>query len=94
MAIRVRTGPASATAEISDNGPPVPAELEPAASAAAPTHGPAGRVAASRARPAFAGAGLAGLAERVRSLGGELAAGTVEPQGFQLRVVVPLPRPA
>ena len=31
-----------------------------------------------RARPAFAGSGLAGLAERVLGLGGELAAGTVE----------------
>jgi two-component system, NarL family, sensor histidine kinase DesK len=94
VAIRVSTGPAAATAEITDNGPPVPAELEPAATAAAPTHGPAGRVAASKARPVFSGSGLAGLAERVRSLGGELAAGTVEPQGFRLRVVVPLPRPA
>src|SRR5215475_7951454 len=40
--------------------------------------------------PAFAGSGLAGLAERVRSLGGDLAAGKVEPHGFLLRVVVPL----
>jgi len=43
-----------------------------------------------RTRPALAGSGLAGLAERVRSLGGELAARSVEPQGFLLRVVVPL----
>lgn len=41
-------------------------------------------------RAAITGSGLAGLAERVRSLGGELAAGTVEPHGFLLRVVVPL----
>jgi len=94
VAIRVSTGLAAVTAEIIDNGPPVPAELEPAATAAAPTHGPAGRVAASRTRPAFAGSGLAGLAERVRSLGGELAAGAIEPQGFRLRVVVPLARQA
>jgi hypothetical protein len=32
---------------------------------------------------------LAGLAERVRYLGGDLAAGTVQPHGFRLRVVVP-----
>ena len=56
-------------------------------------------VAAERAgghwpRPAFTGSGLAGLAERVRSLGGELAAGAVEPHGFLLRVVVPLSQQA
>jgi two-component system, NarL family, sensor histidine kinase DesK len=55
-----------------------------------PTAGPGGRAAVIRARPAFAGSGLAGLAERVRDLGGELAAGTVGGQGFLLRVVVPL----
>jgi signal transduction histidine kinase len=42
------------------------------------------------ARPVSGGSGLAGLAERVRGQGGELAAGTVEPHGFRLRVVVPL----
>jgi two-component system, NarL family, sensor histidine kinase DesK len=41
-------------------------------------------------QPRLGGSGLAGLAERVRSLGGELAAGNVEPRGFRLRVVVPL----
>ncbi len=55
-----------------------------------PASGLHGRTALSRARPAFTGSGLAGLAERVRSLGGELAAGAIEPQGFLLRVVVPL----
>jgi len=93
VAIRVSSGAATAMAEISDNGP-VAAELGSPASTldaltTALTTGPAGR-AASRARPAFAGSGLAGLAERVRSLGGDLAAGAVEPQGFLLRVVVPL----
>jgi two-component system, NarL family, sensor histidine kinase DesK len=43
---------------------------------------------------AFAGSGLAGLAERVRELGGELSAGTVQPQGFLLRVVVPISQQA
>jgi two-component system sensor histidine kinase DesK len=58
--------------------------------------GPAGAVAeisdngALSTRPRSGGSGLAGLAERVRSLGGDLAAGGVEPHGFRLRVVVPL----
>jgi len=54
------------------------------------TAGPDGRPTAVRTGPTFAGSGLAGLAERVRILGGELSAGTTEPQGFSLRVVVPL----
>jgi two-component system, NarL family, sensor histidine kinase DesK len=91
VAIVVSGEPACVTAEISDNGPAAPDELGAAAAASVvPTAGPDGRAAASRARPLFAGSGLAGLAERVRSLGGELAAGAVEPQGFLLRVVVPL----
>jgi len=35
------------------------------------------------------GSGLAGLGERVRQLGGELAAGPVQPHGFLLRVSIP-----
>ena len=66
----------------------LPPASTPDALTTALTTGPAGR-AASRAEPAFAGSGLAGPAERVRSLGGDLAAGAVEPQGFLLRVVVP-----
>jgi two-component system, NarL family, sensor histidine kinase DesK len=94
VAIRVSSGAATAMAEISDNGPAAgelgsPASA-PTAGVAALAAGPAGRAAAGRARPAFAGSGLAGLAERVRGLGGELAAGALEPQGFLLRVVVPL----
>jgi two-component system sensor histidine kinase DesK len=60
------------------------------------TAGPAvaGRAGGHWPRPAFTGSGLAGLAERVRSLGGELAAGAVEPHGFLLRVVVPLSQQA
>ncbi len=93
VAIRVSSGAGTAMAEVSDNGPAA-AELgspasTPDALTIALTTGPAGR-AVRRARPAFAGSGLAGLAERVRSLGGDLAAGAVEPQGFLLRVVVPL----
>jgi signal transduction histidine kinase len=90
VAIRFTSGAATATAEISDDGPAAAEPGSPAGTPAALTGGPDGRAAASRARPAFAGSGLAGLAERVRSLGGELAAGTVEPHGFLLRVVVPL----
>jgi two-component system, NarL family, sensor histidine kinase DesK len=88
VAIRVSRGQAAVTAEISDNGPAAPDEGE-AMPWPAPV-GPDGQATVSRVRPAFAGSGLAGLAERVRDLGGELAAGSVKPQGFLLRVVVPL----
>jgi two-component system sensor histidine kinase DesK len=94
VSIRVSADPASAVAEIRDNGPAGPDEpagrVTGQAALPVPTAGPQGRAALSRVRPAFTGSGLAGLAERVRSLGGELAAGAVEPQGFLLRVVVPL----
>jgi two-component system sensor histidine kinase DesK len=92
VSIRVSAGPDTATAEISDNGPAAADETGRPASPAAPvpTTGPQGRATLSLLRPAFTGSGLAGLAERVRSLGGELAAGAIEPQGFLLRVVVPL----
>ncbi len=90
VAIVVTTAQATATVTISDNGPAAAEQVGGLASVPALTAGPDGRSAASRARPAFAGSGLAGLAERVRILGGELAAGTVEPHGFRLRVVVPL----
>jgi two-component system, NarL family, sensor histidine kinase DesK len=36
------------------------------------------------------GSGLAGLSERVRQLGGDLAAGPVSPAGFRLRVTIPV----
>jgi two-component system sensor histidine kinase DesK len=92
--IKVTTDQDTATAEISDNGPAAAEQPgHPAAPVGpVPTAGPQGRAAATRIRPAFAGSGLAGLAERVRSLGGELAAGAIEPEGFLLRVVVPLSR--
>src|SRR5215469_946051 len=93
--ISVRTGPAMAIAEVSDNGPPANDEVGPlarssAASLASPDDGAGQDGGAVLTRPRLGGSGLAGLAERVRSLGGELAAGTVEPQGFRLRVVVPI----
>jgi two-component system, NarL family, sensor histidine kinase DesK len=89
VTIRVTAGPATAVAEIADNGPAAE-EIAPGGGPGVLTAGPDGRAATPQARPAFAGSGLAGLAERVRSLGGELAAGSVEPHGFRLRVVVPL----
>jgi two-component system, NarL family, sensor histidine kinase DesK len=91
VAIRVSCDADRVVAEITDNGPAAP-ELTGTEAAKSPvtTAGPDGRSAISRARPVFGGSGLAGLAERVRSLGGELAAGSVEPRGFKLRVVVPI----
>ncbi len=94
-------GPAGPDANGAGPAPAAPA-LVPAPARAAPAPGPApapgsgtapgpaGRAQAQRPRSAFTGSGLAGLTERVRNLGGELAAGVVEPQGFLLRVVVPL----
>ena len=91
VTISVSTSPSDAVAEIRDNGPAAPDQqgrqpVQPAWPAL-----PAdGHPASARPRPAFGGSGLAGLAERVRSLGGELAAGRIESSGFLLRVVVPL----
>ena len=91
VSIRVSASEQAAVAEISDNGPAAtPDGTGSRAPAALAAPGPAERAATRLPRPAFAGSGLAGLAERVRSLGGELAAGAVEPRGFLLRVVVPL----
>jgi two-component system sensor histidine kinase DesK len=101
VSILVSRGQESAAAEISDNGPTAADQLS-TATVPALTIGPEGRAVVSQARPAFAGSGLAGLAERVRGLGGELAAGTIEPRdgvthnqhrdgvGFRLRVTLPL----
>jgi len=89
--IRVAVGTTDATAEISDDGPAASGpDSVAAADFGALPDGQRGSVALAPARPGPPGSGLAGLAERIRSLGGELAAGTVEPQGFLLRVVVPL----
>jgi len=38
----------------------------------------------------LAGSGLAGLAERVRGLGGDLAAGYLQPRGFRLGITIPV----
>jgi len=91
VAIRVTRDDAAVIAEISDNGPAAVDEGGAAGEVSpVPTTGPAGRAITRRVRPAFTGSGLAGLAERIRSLGGELAAGAIEPQGFLLRIVLPL----
>jgi two-component system, NarL family, sensor histidine kinase DesK len=86
VAISVTGGPAMATAEISDNGPA--ANDEPATRLRLPADQvrPDGQNRSAR----LGGSGLAGLAERVHGLRGELEAGPVAPQGFRLRVVVPL----
>jgi two-component system, NarL family, sensor histidine kinase DesK len=92
VSILVSAGYAQVVAEISDNGPAAPDEAARLANPTlpGPAAGPGGRADLIRARPAFTGSGLAGLAERVRGLGGELAAGAVDGRGFLLRVVVPL----
>ncbi len=92
--INVSTGPAGAIADISDNGPPAPHDVgpltPPPAASLLPLHGGVAHGGEPHpARPRSGGSGLAGLAERVRGLGGELVAGSVEPHGFRLRVVVP-----
>jgi two-component system, NarL family, sensor histidine kinase DesK len=98
VSITVSVDPARAVAEIRDNGQPAPSGRGPLpTSGSAPpglTAGPDGRATLARARPAFAGSGLAGLAERVRSLGGEIAAGAVGGHGFLLRVAIPLIAPS
>jgi two-component system, NarL family, sensor histidine kinase DesK len=96
--ITVSVGPAQAVAEIRDNGQQAPASNgplpTPGTAQAVLTAGPDGRATLARPRPAFAGSGLAGLTERVRSLGGEITAGTVAGHGFLLRVAVPLSAPS
>jgi two-component system, NarL family, sensor histidine kinase DesK len=94
VSISVSAGPAGAVAEISDNGPPAPDDmgplkLLPASPMVSTDDGAAMDSAAVLTQTPPTGSGLAGLAERVHSLGGELVAGTVEPRGFRVRVVVP-----
>jgi two-component system, NarL family, sensor histidine kinase DesK len=86
VAISVTADPVIATAEVSDNGPA--ADDEPVAQSRMPADRDRTGGHDSQVRPG--GSGLAGLAERVHGLGGELAAGPVAPQGFRLRIVVPL----
>ena len=81
-----------AMAEISDNGPSADDGPTSRLRLADDEVRPDGRDGQGRVR--LAGSGLAGVAERVHGLGGELAAGVVAPRGFRLRVTVPLgPRP-
>ena len=96
--IAISVEEAAAIAEIRDNGRPAPDDNRPLR-ATGPGAGPltAGadeRTALTRPRPAFAGSGLAGLTERVRSLGGQIAAGSAGEHGFLLRVAVPLSAPS
>lgn len=92
VSILVAARSVSAVAEISDNGPAWPEDGADGARPAWPgsivSIAPPATI--TPARPAPAGSGLGGLAERVRALGGELAAGAVDGRGFLLRVVVPL----
>jgi two-component system, NarL family, sensor histidine kinase DesK len=92
VSIRISRHQDNVSAEVTDNGPlGLPDDQGYAAPGQQPTTaGPAGRAVAVRPRFALGGSGLAGLTERVRSLGGELSAGFLQPQGFTLRVVVPL----
>jgi two-component system, NarL family, sensor histidine kinase DesK len=93
--ITVSVEEAQAVAEIRDNGQPAPSGSGPLpTSGSAPAELTAGPATLARPRPAFAGSGLTGLAERVRSLGGEIAAGAVGGHGFLLRVAVPLSAPS
>ncbi len=90
VAISVSSGPATATAEITDNGPAAddgPTARPRLGQDPVLSDGGSGRI-------KLGGSGLAGLAERIQGLGGELLAGAVAPRGFRLRVVVPLgPQP-
>jgi two-component system sensor histidine kinase DesK len=93
VAITVSSSQDFAVAEISDNG----AGDDPGQSGltARSAHGLAGRTAAAVSTTAAGGSGLAGLADRIHDLGGELAAGKTTPRGFRLRVAVPVaPQPS
>lgn len=88
-AITVTAGPDVAVAEISDNGPAAESLVPVTAARPELTVVPADGSQVNGRAPVPSGSGLAGLAERVRQLGGELAAGAVQPHGLLLRVVVP-----
>jgi two-component system, NarL family, sensor histidine kinase DesK len=97
VSISVSADAAGAVAEIRDNGQTATDGNGPLHSAgtglAGPTAGPTDRRAAlAEPRPGFAGSGLTGLTERVRSLGGQIAAGSIGGHGFLLRVAIPLSR--
>lgn len=89
-AITVTSGKDATVAEITDDGGRLAARP-----ARAPVPAPAREVTPAEAAPADlqlrrAGSGLAGLAERVKELGGELTAGPRQPHGFRLRVCIPV----
>jgi two-component system, NarL family, sensor histidine kinase DesK len=99
----IRTSRSSAVAEITDDGYARPASAgdhgaraEPTASWSRPAESQAHLLPGPMVPGAeltglgLAGSGLVGLAERVRGLGGELAAGAVSPHGFRLKVTLPL----
>jgi len=96
--ITVSVDPVQAVAEIRDNGQSARSGngLLPTSGSASSelTAGADRRATLAWPRPAFAGSGLTGLAERVRSLGGEISAGTAGGHGFLLRVAVPLSAPS
>jgi two-component system, NarL family, sensor histidine kinase DesK len=89
VAISVSAGPAAAVAEISDNGPPA-ADDRPTIRARLAEEQVGRDNPDAGGQVTLGGSGLAGLAERVHRLGGELAAGSLAPHGFRLRVTVPL----
>jgi two-component system, NarL family, sensor histidine kinase DesK len=97
--ITISVTAATAEAEIRDNGPAAAAagpRLSPAAVPRSP--GRDRPPVLARYQPELAGSGLpgsglAGLAERVRALGGQVAAGAADGRGFLLRVTVPLGEP-
>jgi len=92
--ITISVTAAAAGAEIRDNGPAAAAagpRLSPAAATRSP--GQDRLPGLARSQPELAGSGLAGLAERVRALGGQVAAGAADGRGFLLRVTVPLGEP-
>jgi two-component system sensor histidine kinase DesK len=80
----------TAVAEITDDG--TGGAAAPGGVPAPGTGGGAAEAegAAGLARLRLTGSGLAGLAERIRALGGDLAAGHIQPHGFRLRVTIPV----
>jgi two-component system sensor histidine kinase DesK len=92
VAITAAEGRAGTTLEISDDGTG-PAQ---AGTAFAPAGGVVSIPARTPGAPgpgrdAAPGSGLAGLAERISALGGELSAGPLPPCGFLLRITIPPP---
>jgi two-component system sensor histidine kinase DesK len=92
VVVTVTRGQDTAVAEITDDG--TGGAAAPGGVPAPSTAGPAAAAevagAAGLARLRLTGSGLAGLAERIRALGGDLAAGHIQPHGFRLRVTIPV----